>query len=341
VPPVGVTNWYARGSTFSSTTATPEPTLVDTSTGSTQQVIVALPYVGSSSPYPDTAELRVTLGYQNQTAQSFLQYTYKRSSPFTIVNGVEDGSGKKVLRYNITGLTPDTVVVYINGVKRTQGLSADQYQLYTGDSGSPCPPNSIYFNSSITGASNQVDVVVTKAASASEVSFRFSKLIDDESRAGTGAWEGVDYVRMFTGTWIGYDLFYFDFSEFTADEQARTIPRDVKLSVKLVELITDVVSTVPTSDVKLLLSREKLHLQLDRIKSSVVPLSTLDGSANWLMCKYVDDVRTLLFTEGAATSVFPPLEVIRFSPDPLVTTGLTGDSDATQLDSNLIIGPDT
>jgi hypothetical protein len=340
VPPVGVSNWYPRGSTFSTTTAAPAPTLVDTSTGSTQQVIVALPFTGTASPYPDDAILRVTLGYQSQSSQAFLQYTYKRSSPFTIINGVEDGTGKKVLRYNVTGGAPDSVVVYINGVKRNQGTASDQYQLYDGTVGSPCPPNSVYFNSTVTGTSTQVDVVVTKAPEASEVVFNFTKMIDDESRAGTGAWEGVEHVRTFNGNWILSDLFYLDFSEFVPPTD-QPLPRDTPLNVAKVELITNVTTPISSSTVSMLLSREKLHLTLDRIKSSNVALSVFDGLSNWLVCKFIDDVRVLLFTEAAATSVFPPMEVLRFSPEALATTGLGGDTDATQLDSDLIVGPDS
>lgn len=332
VPPTGLSNWYPRGSTVTTTSTVKTDTLYETATGSKQQVVIAVSNDQIGFAPGTAAKVTLHLTAEQQTSKDFRQYTYRRSSSFTVINGVEDNQAKKVLRYSVTGTTPDQVDVYVNGVKRTLGVD---YTLYDGTSNSACPPNSVLFTSVQTGASTQVDVIVTKAATLSTATLVFSRALDDESRIGLGAWEGVRAVTSpsIGGTWT---LFYCDF-----DELGITLAQDVKLIVSDVSIKNT--TNGPTVDVQagsILLSRSKLYTQVDRQRAKWIPLNALNTNTDYLVVKLVDGERVLMVTEKTALDLFPALTVLRFDSPALQTSNLTGDDDAAELDNTLIIGPD-
>jgi hypothetical protein len=331
VPPTGLSNWYPRGSTVTTTAAIQADSLYDTSTGTKKQLMIAVSDDALGFAPAATAVLTLNLEAEQQTAKDYRQYTYRRTSSFTVINGVEDGQAKKVLRYSLTGATPDQVEVYVNGVKRTLGVD---YQLYDGTVGSAVPPNSVVFNTAVTGSSNQVDVIVTKASTVSAVTLTLARAIDDESRVGTGAWEGVAAVNSpSVGRWT---VFYCDFAE-----NGGALSTDVKLRVSGVSLKNTVGGpTYTVSKSAILLSRSKLYTQVDRHRSKWVALETLTSNTDYLVVKLVEGSRSLLVTEVSALDTFPPLEVVRFDTPSLLTSNLTGDDDAAELDNTLIIGPD-
>ncbi len=332
VAPTGVTNWYPRNSTFLSTSTTVAPALRDLSTGQTKQFVVAVERAGGA--FPSTATLELDFEAEQQTPQSFLKYTYKRTVPFTIVNGVEDANAKKVLRYDITGTSPDQVEVYVNGVRRAQGTSSGEYRLYDGTVGSPVPPNSVLFNTAVTGTSTQIDVVVTKQATTNTITMVLERAVDDESRVGTGAWEGVNSVKhIVNGSDRVSDLFYLDFTE-----ASQTLPRDVKLRVLAARVITIGSYLAPLDTVRILLSREKQYLTVDKIRSFVIPISNVTADS-YMMIKYIDDERRLLCMDSAIQEVFPPIAPQFFDAPSLLSSG-TANDDATDIDNTYIIGPD-
>lgn len=334
VPPTGLSNWYPRGSTITSTKALESDLLYDTSTGSKQQVIIAVPVNNLGFVPASTAKLTLTLDAEQQTAKDFRQYTFRRSSPFTIINGVEDAQAKKVLRYNLGGANPDQVDVYVNGVKRN--LNVD-YFLNDGTIGSAVPPNSVMFAETITGTS-QVDVIVTKASQSSATTITFSRVIDDEDRVGSGAWEGVDYVtNPVVGDWV---LFYCDFQELSSRFVAGS-GLDVKLkyssaTVKDFEGGPEYTVTFAA----LLLARTKVYTELDRQRAKCIPINNLTTNTDYLMVKLVDGVRSMLVTENSAVDLFPVLDVVRFKAPKLVKANLTGNESSAELDNVIINGPD-
>lgn len=335
VPPVGLQNWYARGSTPVGTTAITDDLLYDTSTGGTRQLIVAVQDSAIGFTPNNTCTLTLNLIAEQQQARDYRQYTYRKTGSFIIVNGVEDSIAKKVLRYTITGAAPDQVEVYVDGVKRARGLGATEFQLYDGTVGSPVPPNSVLFNTVVTGVAPQVDVIVTKAATLSTLSLPLVRMINDEARVGTGAWEGVDGIKKLGDRW---SLFYCDFTEIG------TTPVDVKLRLDsntpniLLQGITTAV--VHPSASAILLSRTSLHTTVDRLRGSWVPLSALNSSTGYLVIKFFNGARQLLITNTAVAGVFPPLEVLRYAIPTLLRTKLLGNSDASEIDNAITIGPD-
>jgi hypothetical protein len=202
---------------------------------------------------------------------------------------------------------------------------------------SPAPPNSVLFNTAITGVAPQVDVIVTKQATLSSLTLPFSRMISDESRAGLGAWEGVDAVKN-PATGVRWALFYCDFSE------VGTVPIDVRLRLDAGSTLIDgvFVKTLTSGDAMIVLSREKLYMSVDRQRSKWIPLSALTTTTDYLVIKTIDKVRELLVTESSAVDTFPPLTVLTYQPKTLITSTATlaGDGDAAALDNTIIIGPD-
>lgn len=327
VPPTGLSNWYPRGTTLSSSKSLQQDSMYNTSTGTKQQIVLAVPVNNLGFVPGPQAKLTLTLEAEQQTSKEYRQYTYRKSTSFTIINGVEDGQTKKVLRY-----TPsDQVEVYLNGVKRVRGVD---YELNDGTSTSAVPPNSVMFLSTITGTSNQVDVVVTQSTSPDLRNLTFNRAIDDESRAGTGAWEGIGFITSAAiGDWV---LFYCDFAEVSA-----LFTLDVKLRFSSATIVD--APGGPTYDVTLatmLLSRTKVNTQVDRQRAKWIDVTKLNTETDFLSVKNLDGKRAMLVTEASAQDVFPLLDVVRFKAPSLQTTNLLGDSDSAEFDNFIINGPD-
>lgn len=331
VAPAGLSNWYPRGTTVTTAQAVQADTMYNTSTGSKQQVVIGVSDTVLGFHPSDTAVLTLSLNAEKQTAKDFRQYTYRKTTPFTAVNGVEDSQAKKVLRYDVTSTNPDQVDVYLNGVKRTLGTD---YLLYDGSVGSAVPPNTVLFTSTVTGSSNQVDVIVTKASVVNETLMVFSRAINDESRTGTGAWEGVSAVRTAQGG--TFTLFYCDFAELTS-----TLASDVKFTVNGASIV-DVPNgpSLEVTSVVMLLSRANLYTAIDRQRAVWIPVLDLDTNTDYLIIRTANGVKSLMVTEHSAVDVFPIMEVIRHGPPTLQTTNLSGNDEAAELDNELISGPD-
>lgn len=336
VPPTGVTNWYPRSFVPTGTATLAEDVLYDTSTGAKRQFVVAVSDTMLGFTPSNTATLTLNLIAEQQVARDYRQYTYRRDGSVTVINGVEDALAKKVLRYTITGPTPDLVEVYVNGVKQDMGVGPTQYQLYDGTISSPVPPNSVLFNTAVTGTGTQIDVIVTKAATLSTLAIPLVRSIDDDSRVGTGAWEGVDAVKN-PATGQRYTLFYCDFTEIG------TTPTDVKLRLNpsTPSVLTDGSTyVVAAAMMSILLSRTEVYTELDRQRAMHVPMSGLITNTEYMVIKFSDGVRQLLVTESAAVNVFPPYEVLTYNVPTRRRTGLAGNVDSKQLDNTFIIGPD-
>lgn len=348
IPPVGVTNWTPRATEkladgtirparyAPSTVSISETSLYDTGTGANQQLVLAISDAALGFIPSTSSTVALNLVAEQQQPKDFRQYTYRKSGSFNTVSGVEDGLAKKVLRYDITSATPDVVEVYVNGIKRAAGSGSEDYTLYDGTVGSIVPPNSVRFNSMLTGTVTQIDVIVTKAASLSSLTLQFLRVTDDDSRIGKGAWEGIDAVQnQIDGE--RFSLFYCDVSELG------TLTSDVKLSLDptVPLIIHDGPSFIldPSAGF-LLLSNTKLFTSIDRQRAKRVPLNALVGGTDYLVFTFIDKIKRLLVTESSIADVFPPYVVIRYNAPSLITSGLSGNSDAAQLDNFIINGPD-
>jgi hypothetical protein len=338
VPPSSTSNWYPRGGSIIQNASIIPDALYNTSNGAYQQIVLAVP--NSTLGYNPAVNSTLTLNLiaEQQTAKDYRQYTYRRSSSVLVINGVEDSQAKKVLRYTATGQNPDELEVYVNGVKRTRGKTELGYQIYDNTVGSAVPPNSILFNTAITGASTQIDVIVTKSVISSNVSLKFKRATSDEARISSGSWEGIDLVK--SPEFGEFSLFYCDFSH---------IPNLISLDVKLrldtsnpnTLLNVNTASSSIVYGAAFLLSRSGLYTQLDRQRALWAPLDGLNTNTEYLVIKLVDGVRVLLVAESAIKDIFPVLQVKRFNPPTLSISNLLGNNSAAELDNLIIIGPDT
>lgn len=335
-PEVGVTDWYPRNRTpIAASTAPVEPPLLATSTGQFQQLVLAIPLV---LPPADTATCTLELLQRSEAPTSFRQYTYRFETTFQNVGGVESGLEKKTLRYNAIGPNADVVEVYLNGVKQEIGLNPENYQLYDGVS--PALPNMVFFNTPQTVAGvSQVDVIVSQAVPSTVSTLTFTRVIDDEARAGTGAWENINYVeRLVGGVWTPMYLFSVDI-EGTVDLTLNTVM--VPNTDVLVDTNGDTVSdtVVPLSTILVLLARQP-YSQVDRYTSIAVPLDTFTFERDYFKYVAVDGVPTLQITETSLLTFYPPLRLTRYNTELTIQTALPGVEDQLVVDGDLIVGPD-
>lgn len=337
VPPAGLVNWYPRGQTLNANVELIPESLYSTSTGSNQQIILA---VRTKEVISDDAYVSLKLEAEQQSSKDYRQYTYRRAGGIQLINGVEDNQAKKVLRYSSTN--GDLVQVYVNGIKLNEGLNPEDYQLY-GDQ-SPTPANSIYFNSPLTGGFSQIDVIVTKKSTISEIELKFIRMTDDESRLGLGAWEGIESVKLLNETW---KLFYCDISKLVSPPEL-----DIKLRLSdnptlLIDGAAQIVlSNQPNTRAQnsdtaaILLSRENLFTHIDRQRSNWVPITNLKNNTNFLITKLVNNTRTVFVSETSISPLFPALIPKSYSEVKILKTRLNGNVDAAELDNNLVVGPD-
>lgn len=337
VPPSSTSNWYPRGGSITQNATIIPDTLYNTSTGAYQQIVIAVSNANLGYIPAPTALLTLNLIAEQQTTKDYRQYTYRRSSSVLVINGVEDSQAKKVLRYTATGSNPDEIEVYVNGVKRTAGKAEFDYQIYDGTVDSAVPPNSILFNTAITGASTQIDVIITKAVISSSISLMFKRATSDESRALLGAWEGINLVN--SPAYGEFSLFYCDFLH-----ESNLITLDIKLRLDTANpstlLNANSTSLSVVHSAAILLSRSGLYTQLDRQRAVWAPVDGLITNTEYLVVKLVDGIRVLSISESAIKDIFPVLQVKRFNPSVLSTSNLLGSSSAAELDNSIIIGPD-
>ena len=331
VPESGVTNWVQRGSSISDLTAANVQEFVSLSNGIKQQLVVAIKRDGTT--IEQNASLVVNLVSENASPKDYRKYTFRKFTPISILNGFEDSVEKKILRYNITGLTPDAIDVYVDGVKRVRGSGALEYML--SDGVNSVPPNSISFNTPISGNPVQIDVVVTQPTVKTQVVLPFLKMRNDDSRSGFGTWEGVSFVKTFPeAIW---DLFYCDLDEVV------NLPLNVKLRINgnaPAVLSNGSIKTISSSNAAFLMSTSSLFTKVDRVKSVWIPFFTLVASNNYFTINVTDtNVKELTATKESVRDIFPLLEVSPFVAEPILTSNLSGNSSSIKPTSSFVIGP--
>lgn len=321
-PEVGLIDWKPRTTAIVSQDVSAATELIDTSGGLEKQLTLAVALASDPGP---SSTLILTLNRRSDTPKSFRQYVYRSEATFTTISGVESGLAKKVLRYGPT----DTVEVYLNGVKLERGPLLENYELYDGTSTSAVPPNTVRFNKEIAlPGVTQVDVIVAQAVAQATSAITFKRVIQDESRLGSGSWENVSAVDTIT---TRYYLFYCDLADAT-DLQLNTI-------MTVSQPATLGLSQVQLSSIMLLLAR-KPYSQLDRYTSLAVPLSSLSFESNYLKYALVDSDDKMMVTSTALETFYPPLKVIRFVQEKTIQQQLAGSQDQLVVDGSVIVGPD-
>lgn len=329
-PEIGVTNWLPRGSTLSSAVVETQNQLVKLSTGTLQQVILAVKNVDAIADVQSTVNLLLIV--EDATPKEYRKYTFRKTVSTKIINGIEDGPEKKTLRYDST----DLVEVFVNGVKIDNGTNSGQYQLYSNTT-SIVPPNSIYFNDTLPGSNAQIDVIVSKASVVTSITLPFRRMISDNSRVNLGAWEGTDYVTVINGSVQKWYLYYCDISE----QANLPLNSELRISSDLLPVLQDGTSKIlQLSECAFLLSVDGVFTHLDQIKSKWIPLNELNSVTKYLTIALEDSVKHLFATELSTKNIFPILVASNFYSKSAITTNLAGNSEASTLDNSIIIGPD-
>ena len=325
-PEVGISDWRARGSVITSNTGLAEQTLIDTSTGVTKQIVLALriPDLGPGS----TAVL--TLKQRVDTPKNYRQYTYRFEGSFSSISGVEAGLEKKALRYSLT----DTVEVFLNGVKLEQGTAPENFTIYDGTPSSSVLPNIVNLNQTISlPGITQVDVIVSAAVVSTDILLTFNRNVYDESRVTTGSWENVQTVRRFNGsTWREFQLYTLDLGDAGA----------LKLNTILTnagEVVVDGSTFVQPENAYILLAR-KPYSTLDRYTNLAVPLDTLSFDRDYLKYSVLDGESVLRVTSTSVEPIFPILQIQKFKVEKTIQTSVPGVSNQVIIDGSVIVGPD-
>lgn len=325
-PAIGVTDWRARGTSITGTIQDQGVSFIDTSCGSTGQIVLA---VRTDVVLSDASKLMLTLNQRSDAPKNYRQYVYRVEGSFTSISGVEAGLEKKTLRFAST----DTVEVYLNGVKLEMGTHPENYQVYTG--WSAVPPNTIGFNKTISiPGVTQVDVIVSQAVQTTQSELIFKRNISDESRRLSGAWENVDSVLSFSGSSIQH--FYL----FTLD--LADMPSGLKVNTVLStdgRAVIDGVTEVSTSDIHLLLARKPYSI-LDRYPNLSITLDTLSFERDYLKYFVVDGATVLYVTSTSVSPIYPLFQVQKFIPEKTIQIALAGVSNQVIVDGSVIVGPD-
>lgn len=328
-PEVGIVDWRARGTQSSNTIDTQELTFLDTGTGTSQQVVLAVQLDTSSPGILSTSTLELVFNQRSDTPKSYKAYVYRMDTLFSTASGVESGLEKKTLRYTPT----DIVEVFVNGVKQEPGaIGAGTYQIYDGVA--PVPSNTIVFDPAISlPGITQVDVIVSAAATTTQSSLTFKRNVEDESRLTTGSWENVDHVERFDGiNWQKWYLFTLDLADGT----------QLKLNTIMTAATTGTINgtiVVPAAKMMFLLAH-KPYSTLDRYTNIVVPLRTLTFERDYLKYITTAGVPVLYVTETAKEAVYPTLHVSKFNVEKTIQTALPGVTNQIVVDGSVIVGPD-
>lgn len=306
VPPeVGVQDWKPRNSTTTVLVQDQALTFVNLSTGTLNQIVVASPL--------NQPTLGLNFAGKADTPKAYRSYIFRKEGAFSTISGVESGLDKKALRFTAYGDNPDLVEVYLNGV--LQALYEDYY-VADGTNLSIAPPNTIVFTKTIDVAGvTQIDVVVSKDEVATNYNLVFTRNISDESRAGTGAYENVDFVDNATSKLYLYTL----------DLNTINVPINTLL--------------VPTQATSFMLAAQP-YTQLDRYANIISTFAGVDNEIDYLKYFVENNVVVLKATTNSVVPIFPPLRMNKFLVEKPITVATAGVEEQLVIDGKLITGPD-
>lgn len=302
-----ITEWTPNKQTTNVPLRTPE--FVNLATGSLGQIVVASPV--------DAATLTLEFDGKADTPKAYRAYVFRKEGAFSTISGIESGLEKKALRFNSFGTDVDMVEVYLDGVK--QNPDSD-YTIADGSSSSNAPPNTIVFTTVIDRPGiAQVDVIVSKEEASSSYSLTFQRNTSDESRAGTGAYENVDFASLLKSAWTTYHLYTLDIDQILIPLNTILVPKE--------------------TDAMFLLARRP-YTQLDRYTTLVLPLETMNPEVEYIKYHAVDNIPTLHATQESLVQVFPPLRLGKFVVEKPIATATAGIEEQLVIDGKVITGPD-
>ncbi len=338
-PQAGVVDWSPRQTSVNTPVPTAQeaaPKLIDTGTGSLQQLVLGV-RLNFNPPAGSTASL--SLQERVEVPKSFKSFVFRRENEFSTISGVEDGISQKTLKFRVWGPEPDEVEVYLNGVKLQQGTGPNDYQVDDGSPTPPAPSNTIKFNTPILPVGTfQVEVIVSKATPVTLRTLTFNRNSDNDSRLSLGAWENVSHVERYDDIHGVHNFYLFTFDV----KDNAVLARDTILFTFDTVFVNAPPVSLPVapSDCIFMLSREP-HTKVDRYPDISVYLSELDATRDYLKYSVVDGVLSLSVTDTSIHTNFPPSVLHKFNPEPTVKVAVAGETEQIVVDGKLIVGPDT
>lgn len=323
-PVAGLTDWYPRGQSPTTTTATVTKPPVSMSTSATGVVSMAVYY-----PPGTTLLQNLVVNFDGQLAQdvSYLEYIYNTSIPQTIFTG-KDSLGKN-LRFDTSTVLPSQIFVMVNGVARFPGTGPNDYVATN---------NTITFNSVITAGAS-VSIYIYSEQPTIQESLTFTLNSNLQTTVNYGSWGNISSIQEYdqttglvkTGTWMVYTC---------------TSLESVSLNIQLLLTnITDQLGNILYSsgsfdNVRFLLSADP-HDDTDRYLNFYVNMQLL--SEEYLLSTNTTTITELFANYSALVEAFPPLVLTTSSyitPDTYSTTdAVSSTTPETRLAGTKIIGP--
>lgn len=326
IPATGTQDWYPRGTVFSSPESSLE--LISILSGPNGQIVIGVLGAETASSVTLVFEARA------ETPKPFQQFTFRPTSEFTTIVGVEDGISKKLFKYDLSGGNPDIVEVYLNGIRQNRGTAPNEFKLFVDGGTEAAVPNSIQFNSpvAVNSGISQVSIIVSKAQALGQFSIVFDRNIST-SAGSISAWSNVSSVVRNTtlSNQQTYTTFTFDLFE------------DSILSLNTVlypvQLFVNGTTAVPLANAQFLLSR-KPYSQLDRYLDIFVPLSLITGDRDYLKYEILDGSRIIQVTKTALVNSYPTAVLNKFQTEKPIKTPIAGNDEQIVIDGKIIVGPD-
>ena len=319
----GLSNWQSRFNVQHNAVQLEQDSFYITNNGESNYLILAVPEQ-FSFPIADTATVKMVLSGAKEQRE-FNQYTYTKDTVFSIINGVESGVAKKVLKYSAA----NEVQVYLNGVKQIPGVN---YLLYNSSS-TDVPPNSVKFISELSSNINEIVIVVSSGAVLNDVEIVFNRTINDESILNN-PWNNVRSIE--SPSIQTNSIFYCDFNAVSASLKANT-----KFLFKSMSLTNSASSvSTPFTTASFLFSSNDNFLWTDRKLSVHVPVQNCTDSLNYLYVQSINSIKKMTVTKNSIKNLFPIPKIKTFTVENRVISNLQTNKDSGTVQNNDIIGPD-
>jgi len=321
-PALGLQDWRPRNVSASTETRTQEPVFFDISTGSRNQLTIAIPFSGD---IPSSVALEFLI--KPDAPKEFRKYIFRFDTAFSTIVGVESGSEKNTLRYS----QDELVEVFVNGVKLNRGSNLGDFSIF-GDGDTPV--NSIVINGGISNSgTSQVDVIVSKDEEEKTFDLVFLKSSNEEDRIKIDAWENVDAIQVFkNGQFLNHGVYYCDITD-NINLNTLFVASKLKYVQNNIPVVTN------TSDVIFLLA-QKPFSQIDRLVNAVYPIANMNFDDSYFKFVAVNTKPSLLANQSQIKYSFPHIRVLKFNKEKTLKDAINGIDGILKIDGTQTVGPD-
>ena len=320
-PPAGVENWYSRLQDKPTWYNEISDNLIVLSNGAESSLFVMVSHDLADF---STDVVKLTFSMEQASNNDFREYVFNTTLSTEVVSGIEDGISKKVLRYNTSAINPDVLIVYVNGVKFTEGIDVNQYQINRVSNN--IIANTIKFNTPLLGK-NKVTIIVTKASTNKQEIVNFTRLTPNDI---LGAWDNTNYVIHNSKK---YYIYYHNFKNSTLDRNRKMFVSKVVVNQNGGD------NTVPIASCKILLTNGELITRIDRVLTNYVGCDKISNTECSVFLMDEKNTSKLVTSELLVDSIFPAFTVTEYSVKKLTLTTNVRDSEALSISNKFIRGP--